>query len=481
MLDLVVEGNAYLDGRLDKCCIGIENGKIVAIKKILKGDKYFDFGDKLILPAGMDIHVHFRDPGYTDKEDFKTGTMAAAFGGISYVMDMPNTKPPVISKNTVLDKLEHISKKAHIDYGIYSSLTARTKIKKTAEICSGFKIYLANTTGDLLFSDERLLPRTLTQINILNKIPAIHAESEKIITQNRLKQMEPKNLHDHLCFRPNEAEEVAISILLEITSGWAREDISKSEDQSDLTQIDKIEDTKPKERLEELEHTSKFGEKDIEKHIHICHLSTAQGVQLLRERFQQFKKSYNFKSIKITSEVTPHHLLLNEKYKGGAFGKVNPPLRTIEDQNMLWSALSDGTIEILASDHAPHLVEEKTEEFTLAPSGVPGVETMFPLMLSLVKHNKLKLKTLTSAISTAPAELFHLPKGKLQEGYDGDLIVIDFYKEKPIKAKTLHSKCGWTPFENMDAIFPTFMTVRGNITVKNGNLEVDPGVGKFYN
>ena len=119
MLDLVVEGNAYLEGRLNKCCIGIENGKIVALKKILKGDKHLDFGDKCILPAGIDVHVHFRDPGQTHKEDFGTGTMAAAFGGIGTVLDMPNTQPSVVSKETILNKLEKINKNAYIDFGLY--------------------------------------------------------------------------------------------------------------------------------------------------------------------------------------------------------------------------------------------------------------------------------------------------------------------------------------------------------------------------
>ena len=124
MIDLVVEGNAFLDGRLNKCCIGIDEGKIVAIKKILKGDRQLDFGDKLILPAGIDVHVHFRDPGGTDKEDFSTGSLAAAFGGIGCVFDMPNTSPPVISKSRVIEKIQMASRKTYIDFGIYSSITS---------------------------------------------------------------------------------------------------------------------------------------------------------------------------------------------------------------------------------------------------------------------------------------------------------------------------------------------------------------------
>jgi dihydroorotase len=213
------------------------------------------------------------------------------------------------------------------------------------------------------------------------------------------------------------------------------------------------------------------------KHVHICHVSTSEGVSLLRG----FLKSNSYEPVVLTSEVTPHHLLLNERFDGKAFGKVNPPLRSVEDQAALWSALADGIINIIASDHAPHTLEEKNYEFSLAPAGIPGVETMLPLMLSHVKHNRLPLERVINAITSTPAALFQLPKGRLAKGYDGDLIVIDFYKENDIKVKNLHSKCEWTPYENMAAIFPLLTVVRGNIIVKDGNLEADPGFGKFFN
>jgi dihydroorotase len=160
---------------------------------------------------------------------------------------------------------------------------------------------------------------------------------------------------------------------------------------------------------------------------------------------------------------------------------VNPPLRTPEDQAALWSGFKDGVIQILASDHAPHTIDEKTQEFESAPAGIPGVETMLPIMLSFHKHHKITLERLVNAISEKPAKLFNLPKGRLATGYDGDLVVIDFYHERDIKIENLHSKCGWSPYENMPAIFPMFTVVRGKIIVKDGNLEADMGWGKFYN
>lgn len=500
MLDLVVEGNAYLDGALNKCCVGIEHGKIVAIKKILQGDQHFDFGDKLLLPAGIDIHVHFRDPGFFDKEDFYSGSLSAAFGGISCVFDMPNTKPAVISKKTVLEKLKIVSKKSLIDFGLYSSISSRTNISATAKVCSAFKIYLASTTGDLLFSDKNALDYALRKINDKGRIPAIHAESESMIRAYKKRNPPAKNLHEHLRARPNDAEAQAVSNILEIMNHWELNNniksyknqklkekpnllkneinnMTKSKDSSksnDIQGLDISDISKPSSTMSTIPLNIGNSNK---KHVHICHVSTSEGVSLLRG----FLKSNSHEPVVLTSEVTPHHLLLNERFDGKAFGKVNPPLRRVEDQAALWSALADGIINIIASDHAPHTLEEKNYEFSLAPAGIPGVETMLPLMLSHVKHNRLPLEKVINAITSTPAALFQLPKGRLAKGYDGDLIVIDFYKENDIKVKNLHSKCEWTPYENMAAIFPLLTVVRGNIIVKDGNLEADPGFGKFFN
>jgi dihydroorotase len=478
MIELVIEGNAYLDGELNKCCIGIDDGKIVAIKKILKGEQHYDFGDKLILPAGIDAHVHFRDPGYKEKEDFQTGTLAAAFGGISCILDMPNTKPPVISKSQVIEKLEHLSKKAYVDFGLYSSISPKTNIPATAEVCTAFKIYLASTTGDLLFSKDELLAPAINEINKAHRIPAIHAEANDIIKKNLELNGPPKNLHEHLKVRPNESEALAISRILNIFNTLEDNKNTENTDQN-IQSKDNI--------GKKIDKNSKVDPNKIQiqkNRIHISHVSTSEAIELIRNNNKKLSNgSNNPQKTGITCEVTPHHLLLNETFQAEqiSMGKVNPPLRRAEDQRALWSALADGSINILASDHAPHTIDEKSQTFDFAPAGLPGVETMLPLIVSYVKHNRLELSRFVSAISTTPAEIFGLPKGRLAPGFDGDIIVLDFYKEAPIKVKSLHSKCCWTPYENLPAIIPILTVVRGKIIMKDNNLEADLGFGRFYN
>jgi dihydroorotase len=195
--------------------------------------------------------------------------------------------------------------------------------------------------------------------------------------------------------------------------------------------------------------------------FHICHVSTKESVEILRA-----KKSAGFK---VTAEVAPHHLFLNvdSNLKKG-FGKVNPPLRTIDDQNALLAALNNGTIDMIASDHAPHLVSEKNLPFEEAESGLPGVETMVPLLLKTVKDGKIPLYRFVALTSTQPAEIFGLNgKGRIETKFDADLIVVNIRDVRKICAEHLHSLCNWTPYENFEAIFPSHLMIRGEWIVEN--------------
>jgi dihydroorotase len=414
IMEVVIEGNAFISGELIKCCIGIENGKISSIKKILKGTTHYDFGDKLILPSGIDAHVHVRDPGFTYKEDFTTGSACAAYGGISCILDMPNTKPPAITKEVLQDKRRIAESKSHIDFGLLAGVSESADIKELSKFSTAFKIYLASTTGEMQIKDYNVLNRILTEIKDTEKTTCIHCEDDTKLN----KSLKPRSLKEHLAARPNIAEASAIEMV---------------------------------------------GKNHNEAKVHICHVSTKEGADLVSK--------YPF-----TSEVTPHHLFLNSDSKIGPKGKVNPPLREVEDQDALWNALRKGTIDILASDHAPHTLEEK-ENFEKAPSGMPGVETMFPIMLSRVKHNKFELNRLVNAQCERPAEIFGINKGRLEPGYDADIIMVDMRAENKIKGENLHSKCDWTAFEGFSAVFPKYTFLRGEIVIEDWELTGDLGLG----
>jgi dihydroorotase len=424
-MDLTIEGKAYINGNFEDCCVGITDGRISAIRKILKADEHYNFRGKVILPAGMDVHVHFRDPGLMHKEDFSTGSMAAAFGGISCVFDMPNTIPQTITLQTISDKIVSAEKKAYVDFGIYASITDGNikNIDELAKKCSGFKIYLGGTTNSLIFNSDNL-KETFDKIKSTNKPVLIHAEDNNCLVKHKLKE---NSLVDHMNSRPAECEETAIKNILKVSG-------------------------------------------NTNTRIHICHLSSIEGLELLRKR-----------SKNISCGVTPHHLLFTAQgaLKPQSHYKVNPPLRSNFDREALFDALKNGLIDILESDHAPHTLEEKDKEFDVAPSGLPGVETMFPLFLYMAKKETLPFQRLISLLCEKPAELLNIPKGRIQVGKDADFIVANLKKDCKIKSENLHSKCGWTPFEGLPAIFPECVFVRGEKLIEDYGMLGTKGFGRF--
>lgn len=410
-MDFSIEGKIYYKGQLTNACIGIEDGKIKAIKKILKAEKHFDFGNKLILPTGIDVHVHFRDLQQSYKEDFFSGSVQAIYGGITAVMEMPNTVPPTTTISGIKEKLE-VAKRSAIDYGIYCGLNEKNKVEELAKYCTAFKVFLASREENFSISFETLKNK-LKEIEKANKVVAIHSEDKELIREN------PKNLKEHFLFRKN-AEESAIEKVINLQS---------------------------------------------KAKIHFCHVSAKEGVELL--------KNTNY-----SSEVCPHHLLLNSEMELKSFGKVVPPLREKEDNSVLWDALNKGIIKIISSDHAPHTIDEK-ENFETAPNGFPGVETMFPLMVYEMKKGRITLQRLINAISELPSELFNFNKGEIEVGRDADFVVFDLNKEKKIKAEKLHAKVGWTPYENFYGIFPAYVFLRGNVVLEDEVFCGKMGMGEY--
>jgi len=424
-MDLTVEGKIFHKGMLEDACIGIDNGKIVEVKKILKADEHIDYGHKLILPAGVDNHVHFREPGMTQKEDFKSGSLAAAFGGISCVFDMPNNIPQTTSLNALSDKTNIADKKSYIDFGLYAGATNDNidSIEKISKKCNGFKIFLGSSTLSMLFNKEKLR-EAFDLIGLTNKPVVVHCEDEECLIKHKETE---KNLTDHMRFRPGVCEEIAISNVLKAANG-------------------------------------------LNTKVHICHVSSCEGLELLKNR-----------PANVSFGITPHHCLLNvEKNMGSpSLFKVNPPLRTGFDREALFNSVINGEVSVLESDHAPHTKEEKDASFDEAPCGVPGVETMYPLFLYMAKKEVLTFQRLVSLLCNRPADLLGVSKGRLEPGYDADFIVVDLKKEGKIESEKLHSRCGWSPFNDWPAIFPEAVFIRGEKIIEDKEIQVKQGFGRF--
>lgn len=412
-MELVIEGRAFYDGKLQSCAIGVDKGRIVAVKKVLKGERHLDFNDRIILPAAIDPHVHFRDPGMTKKEDFETGSVSALFGGVSCVFDMPNTKPPLLLREDLLEKWTIATRKSWTDFGLFGGCSDASDPLRLSKGVIGYKVFMSSTTGSVLLAKDEEIKRALDAVKPTGKVVSVHAEDDHMIPKQGDKmRKEERNLRDHNEARPMAAEASAIRRLVS------------------LGQANKI---------------------------NTCHVTSNDALEAL-------------KGADFTCEATAHHMLLDIGCGKGAFGKVNPPLRRKEDKEALFAAFCAGKIDMLASDHAPHTTADKEEDFDFAPSGMPGVETAFPLMMTFVKREQMSLATLVRAACERPAEIFGLNKGKIAVGRDADLMVLDPREMVQISARKLHSKCGWTAFEGFEAIFPQSTFLRGKMLTEDGAL-----------
>jgi dihydroorotase len=407
-MDLVIGGRAYLKGKLQPVDIGIDDGQIVEVRRhIRSGERRIDYGDSVILPAAVDVHTHMRDPGLTKKEDFASGTMAAACGGVTCVFDMPNTKPPTVRRDDLLEKKTTCRKKAWVDYGLYGGCTPDSNLFRIALEVVGFKVFMGSTTGNLLLTEDRDIARVLDTAKKMGKVVSVHAEDESL-----LRKVEEDTLRDHDEARPVEAELSAVSRLARLAGG-----------------------TK----------------------VNVCHATCGRVVEAA-------------KAAGFTVEATTHHMLLDRSMKGGAYLKVNPPLRSRQETAGLLAAFAAGRVDMLATDHAPHTIEEKEEDFAQSPSGIPGVETSIPMMMALVKREVVPLPVLIRASSERPSELFGLNKGKIEPGRDADLNVFDMRAQSVVNTRRLHSKCGWTPYEGREAIFPKATFLRGTPLTEDGSI-----------
>lgn len=392
--------------------IGIEDGTIVAIRKVLEGHESEDHGDALILPGCVDMHVHLREPGLTEKEDFPHGTASAAVGGVTTVVDMPNTMPPVTTRIALEEKAAALKHRAAVDYGLYAAPRSAGAVDSLRPALA-FKVYMAESTGGLQIEGEEL-PDIVKAAGDAGRLLVAHAEDARIFRSNP-----PRTLEEHALARPKEAEVSAVLALARVRTTQA---------------------------------------------VHVAHITCTEALDAIPAG--------------ITKEATPHHLLLDSSRSLKAFGKVNPPLRSRGDREALWDAFTKGRIEVIASDHAPHTREEKEGKFEKAPSGIPGVATSFPMLLRLAKAEKTNLERIVDAMATRPAQILGIAKGLIEIGRDADLIVVDPREVTKVTAKRVRYKCGWTPFEGMEACFPRSVYLRGEKIVEGGE-PIAEGLGRL--
>ena len=378
--------------------IAVDNGKIFEIKKTAhtpKAEETIDLKGKIVLPGAIDPHVHFRDPGKTHKEDFYTGTLSAAFGGVTTVLDMPNNNP-VIDSNAALElKRKEIKKKAVVDYGLYAEVHDKNVEKIDKVNAFAYKAYL-----DEKISYENL---QIALNKLKGKIIAVHPEDRKTVEKKE--------------GRPLEAELKAIENIVKCNFNRNK--------------------------------------------IHFSHCTTKKSLDLIRNCQNS------------TVEVNIPHLFFDTNYKEelGYFIKMKPPVRTREEREELWKNLD--RVDCLSTDHAPHTLEEK--ELENPPNGIPSIELFLPLLIDYAYRGKLEWIEIARLSSEGAAKTFGLEnKGLIEKGKDADLVVVSKDEWKKVKAEELHSKCGWSPYNNWELrgkIEKVFL--RGNLIV-----EIDEFVGK---
>lgn len=432
--DLVVaNGRIVTPDSVFEGSIAIKDGKVLAVgdlEAMPLAAELFDAAGMHILPGAIDDHVHFRDPGYPHKEDWESGTAAAAFGGVTCVFDMPNTIPPTANGEILAAKHAIASSKAHIDFGLYGLLGDNT-IATVPELIAGgvigFKLYMGNTFGKIPSPDTGATLECFEVAAATGKRVSLHAENNDIMErrQKRLMAAGRKDQWAHLAARPNVVAIEAVSraaILAEWTGA----------------------------------------------RIHVLHISTADELRPLREA--------KARGVDITGETCPHYLLLSTDDYNRVPGiiAVNPPVREKQNQQPIFDALIDGTIDVIATDHAPHAYEEKTRnDIWTVDCGFPGVETQMPLMLTQVNAGRMSITDYVRMSAYNPARIWGLypRKGALLPGSDADIAIVDLGRDHTIRDAETQSRSKVSPWDGYRVKgLPIHTLVRGRFVMKDRKL-----------
>ncbi len=423
--DLIVRGGILVshDG-IARADLGVRDGHIAAIGGLASSSagETLDAGGLHVLPGVIDTQVHFREPGAEHKEDLESGTRAAVLGGVTTIFEMPNTRPATTSAEALADKLDRARGRAWCDYAFFIGASAENADELGAlerlPGCCGVKLFLGSSTGDLLVDDEAALERVLASGS---RRIAVHSEDEGRLRERRALVERGGDVHLHPEWRDVETAVRATKRLIRLARAAARR-------------------------------------------VHVLHVSTAQEIELLARH----------KDL-ATVEVTPQHLTLAapECYDAlGTLAQMNPPLRDASHREGLWRGVAAGVVDVVGSDHAPHSREEKARPYPASPSGMPGVQTLLPILLDHVNAGRLTLLRLMDLVCAGPARIYGLAaKGRLAAGYDADLTLVDLREKRRIANDWIASRCGWTPFAGREVTgWPVATVVRGRVGMREGEL-----------
>jgi len=402
-LDLLIRGGTVINSELSvDADLGVRGGRIVAIGDLkgLSAAETLDASGLHILPGLIDTQVHFREPGLEHKEDLESGTRAALYGGVTTVLEMPNTDPLTTSADALADKLRRAAGRAWVNYGFFVG-AAQDNLDQLGHLerlpgTPGIKIFMGSSTGALLVDRDDDLRQVLRSVQ--GPCP-IHAEDEPRLVERRRRLGDQPHVSQHPWARDAEAARLATQRILAISA-------------------------------------------ETGTPVHILHVSTAAELPLIAEAKRR--------GLGVTAEVTPQHLSLNdEAYETlGTRLQMNPPVRDEATRQALWHAVTTGLFDVFGSDHAPHTVAEKERSYPQSPSGMPGVQTMLPVLLDHVAAGRLPLGLVVRMLAENPARLYRMPgKGRIALGCDADLTLVDLNARFTVSTAWLQSKCGWSPFE----------------------------------
>ena len=436
-VDLVIRGGQVVTpDAAFAASVAIKDGVIVAVgadELMPAARETLDARGLHVLPGAIDVHVHFRDPGYPHKEDFASGTAAAAFGGVTTVFDMPNTIPPTGTAEALAAKQKMAAEKAHVDFGLYGLLGEDTIVNVPALIAGGaigFKLYMGNTFGKIPSPSTGAMLEAFETVAPTGKRISLHAETNSIMErrETQLRAAGRTEALAHIASRPAVVAVEAVSraaLLAEWTGA----------------------------------------------RIHVLHISSAEELRPLREA--------KARGVDVTGETCPHYLMLATDDYARLSGviRVNPPVREARNQAPLWAALADGTIDLIATDHAPHAIEEKTRnDIWTVDAGFPGVETQMPLMLTAVNAGRMSICDYVRLAATAPAKIWGLypKKGAIQPGADADIALVDLAREWTVDDAKLQSRAKITPWNDARVKgLPVHTLVRGRFVMRERQLAPD--------